>query len=106
MPRRRRMLPYFAQTYHPAFKKIAPLRRELRIRTIFNLMGSLGNPARPRFHLLGVADENLIRPMANALKALGTRRAMVVHGGDGIDENRNQRPDQDCGTARRRDGRI
>ena len=76
----------FAQAYHPAFKKIAPLRRELRIRTIFNLMGSLGNPARPRFHLLGVADENLIRPMANALKALGTRRAMVVHGGDGIDE--------------------
>jgi anthranilate phosphoribosyltransferase len=49
-------------------------------------MGSLGNPARPRLHLLGVADENLIRPMANALKALGTRRAMVVHGGDGIDE--------------------
>jgi anthranilate phosphoribosyltransferase len=76
----------FAQAYHPAFKKIAPLRRELRIRTIFNLMGSLGNPARPRLHLLGAADENLIRPMANALKALGTRRAMVVHGGDGIDE--------------------
>jgi anthranilate phosphoribosyltransferase len=76
----------FAQTYHPAFKKIAPLRRDLRIRTIFNLMGSLGNPARPRFHLLGVAEENLIKPMANALKALGTRRAMVVHGGDGIDE--------------------
>ena len=76
----------FAQAYHPAFKQIAPLRRELRIRTIFNLMGAIGNPARPRFHLLGVADENLIRPMANALKALGTRRAMVVHGGDGIDE--------------------
>src|SRR5579863_4214620 len=76
----------FAQAYHPAFKKIAPLRRELRIRTIFNLMGSIGNPARPRFHLLGVADDNLIRPMALALKALGTRRAMVVHGGDGIDE--------------------
>ena len=63
----------FAQVYHPAFKKIAPLRRELRIRTIFNLMGSLGNPARPRFHLLGVAEENLLRPMANALKALGTQ---------------------------------
>jgi anthranilate phosphoribosyltransferase len=76
----------FAQAYHPAFKKIAPLRRELRIRTIFNLMGSIGNPARPHFHLLGVAQEILIRPMANALKALGRRRAMVVHGGDGIDE--------------------
>ena len=76
----------FAQAYHPAFKKIAPLRRELRIRTIFNLMGSIGNPARPRYHLLGVADTSLIAPMANALKALGTRHAMVVHGGDGIDE--------------------
>jgi len=76
----------FAQAYHPAFKKIAPLRRELRIRTIFNLMGAIGSPARPRFHLLGVAEENLIQPMARALKALGTRRAMVVHGGDGIDE--------------------
>jgi anthranilate phosphoribosyltransferase len=76
----------FAQAYHPAFKKIAPLRRELRIRTIFNLMGSIGNPARPHFHLLGVAEDNLIKPMARALKALGTRRAMVVHGGDGIDE--------------------
>jgi anthranilate phosphoribosyltransferase len=76
----------FAQSYHPAFKKIAPLRRELRIRTIFNLMGSLGNPARPHFHLLGVANDSLIKPMANALKALGTKRAMVVHGGDGIDE--------------------
>jgi anthranilate phosphoribosyltransferase len=76
----------FAQAYHPAFRKIAPLRRELRIRTIFNLMGAIGSPARPHFHLLGVAEENLIRPIANALKALGTRRAMVVHGGDGIDE--------------------
>ncbi len=76
----------FAQAYHPAFRKIAPLRRELRIRTIFNLMGSIGNPARPRFHLLGVAEDSLIKPMARALKALGTRHAMVVHGGDGIDE--------------------
>ncbi|MGH7925369.1 MAG: anthranilate phosphoribosyltransferase [Candidatus Binatus sp.] len=76
----------FAQVFHPAFKRIAPLRRELRIRTIFNLMGSIGSPAHPHFHLLGVADVNLIRPMANAMKALGTRRAMVVHGGDGIDE--------------------
>jgi anthranilate phosphoribosyltransferase len=76
----------FAPAYHPAFKKLAPLRRELRIRTIFNLMGSIGSPARPHFHLLGVAENNLIKPMAHALKALGTRHAMVVHGGDGIDE--------------------
>jgi anthranilate phosphoribosyltransferase len=76
----------FAPAYHPAFKKLAPLRRELRIRTIFNLMGSIGNPARPHFHLLGVAEDSLIRPMAHALKALGTRRAMVVHGDNGVDE--------------------
>ncbi|HMD05487.1 MAG TPA: anthranilate phosphoribosyltransferase [Candidatus Binatus sp.] len=76
----------FAQAYHPAFRKIASLRRDLRIRTIFNLMGAIGNPARPRFHLLGVADDPLMKPMARALKSLGTRHAMVVHGGDGIDE--------------------
>ncbi len=76
----------FAPAYHPGFARLAPLRRELKIRTIFNLMGPIGNPARPRYHLLGVAEDNLIRPMARALKALGTRRAMVVRGADGIDE--------------------
>lgn len=76
----------FAPAYHPGFARLAPLRRELKIRTIFNLMGSIGSPARPRYHLLGVAEENLIRPMAHALKALGTRRAIVVRGADGIDE--------------------
>jgi anthranilate phosphoribosyltransferase len=49
-------------------------------------MGAIGSPARPRYHLFGVAEENLIKPMAHALKALGTRRAMVVRGADGIDE--------------------
>jgi anthranilate phosphoribosyltransferase len=76
----------FAPAYHPAFKQIAPLRRALGIRTIFNLMGAIGNPARPHFQLLGVAEASLIGPMARALQALGTRRAMVVHGGGGIDE--------------------
>jgi anthranilate phosphoribosyltransferase len=76
----------FAPAYHPGFARLAPLRRELKIRTIFNLMGSIGSPARPRYHLLGVAENNLIMPMARALKALGTRRAMVVRGADNIDE--------------------
>ncbi len=76
----------FAPAYHPAFARLAPLRRALGIRTIFNLMGSIGNPARPRYHLLGVAEDNLIKPMAYALKALGTRRAMIVRGADGTDE--------------------
>src|SRR5271163_346287 len=72
----------FAQAYHPAFRKIASLRRDLRIRTIFNLMGAIGNPARPRFHLLGVADDPLMKPMARALRSLGTRHAMVVRGAE------------------------
>jgi anthranilate phosphoribosyltransferase len=76
----------FAPAYHPGFARLAPLRRELKIRTIFNLMGAIGSPARPHCHLLGVAEENLIRPMAQALKALGTRRAMVVRSADGLDE--------------------
>jgi len=76
----------FAPAYHQGFARLAPLRRELKIRTIFNLMGAIGSPARPRFHLFGVAEDNLVRPMAHALKALGTRRAMVVRGSDGIDE--------------------
>ncbi|HWN58285.1 MAG TPA: anthranilate phosphoribosyltransferase, partial [Methylomirabilota bacterium] len=76
----------FAPAYHRGFARLAPLRRELKIRTIFNLMGSIGSPARPHYHLLGVAENNLIMPMARALKTLGTRRAMVVRGADGIDE--------------------
>ena len=76
----------FAPAYHLGFARLAPLRRELRIRTIFNLMGAIGSPARPHYHLLGVAEDNLIMPMARALKTLGTRRAMVVHGADNIDE--------------------
>ncbi|HVN63491.1 MAG TPA: anthranilate phosphoribosyltransferase, partial [Candidatus Binataceae bacterium] len=76
----------FAPAYHPAFAKIAPLRRALGFRTIFNLMGSLGNPAQPRYRLLGAAEETLIHSMAHALRALGTHRAMVVCGKGGIDE--------------------
>jgi anthranilate phosphoribosyltransferase len=76
----------FAPSYHPGFARLAPLRRELKIRTVFNLMGSIGSPARPRYHLLGVAEDNLIMPMARSLKALGTRRAMIVRGADCIDE--------------------
>jgi anthranilate phosphoribosyltransferase len=76
----------FAQAYHPALRALAPLRRELRVRTIFNLIGALGSPARPHYHLFGVADPRLIVPMARTLVALGTRRAMVVHGHGGLDE--------------------
>jgi anthranilate phosphoribosyltransferase len=76
----------FAPLYHPALARLAVLRRTLGVRTIFNLMAPLANAASPRYQLLGVADRRLVRPMAQALAALGIERAMVVHGDDGLDE--------------------
>ena len=75
----------FAQTYHPAMKYAAPVRKELGFRTIFNLLGPLSNPARVRRQLLGVYDRDWTRPIAEVLGRLGTERAWVVHG-DGLDE--------------------
>jgi len=75
----------FAQTYHPAMKHAARVRRELGFRTIFNLLGPLANPARVRRQLIGVYDPEWTRPLAEALKRLGADRAWVVHG-DGLDE--------------------
>jgi anthranilate phosphoribosyltransferase len=76
----------FAQAYHPALARLAVLRRTLGVRTIFNLMAPLANAARPRYQLLGVSEPRLLRPMAQALAALGIERAMVVHADDGLDE--------------------
>jgi anthranilate phosphoribosyltransferase len=76
----------FAPAYHPALARLAVLRRTLGVRTIFNLMAPLANAARPRYQLLGVSERRLLRPMAQALAALGIERAMVVHGDDGLDE--------------------
>ncbi len=76
----------FAPAYHPALARWAGLRRALGVRTLFNLIAPLSNPAFPRRHLLGVADPRLFRPMAEALRALGADHAMVVHGSDGLDE--------------------
>ncbi|MGH7932202.1 MAG: anthranilate phosphoribosyltransferase [Candidatus Binataceae bacterium] len=76
----------FAPAYHPVLARMAVLRRTLGIRTVFNLMAPLANPCRPRHQLLGVAEPKLIRPMAQALIALGVEHAMVVHGNDGLDE--------------------
>jgi anthranilate phosphoribosyltransferase len=76
----------FAPAFHPSFARLAPLRRALGIRTVFNLLGPLANPAHARRQLLGVADARLMMPMAKALAALGTEHAMVVHGEDGMDE--------------------
>src|SRR5579863_3449208 len=76
----------FAPAFHPALARLAVLRRTLGIRTLFNLIAPLSNPARPLRQLLGVADPRLLRPMGEALAALGAVHAMVVHGNDGLDE--------------------
>jgi anthranilate phosphoribosyltransferase len=75
-----------AQVYHSAMKHVAHVRRELGIRTIFNILGPLANPAGANMQLLGVYDENLVEPLASVLNNLGVKRAMVVHGHDGLDE--------------------
>jgi anthranilate phosphoribosyltransferase len=76
----------FAQTHHPAMKAVAPIRRELGIRTIFNLLGPLVNPAGAHAQVMGVSDARWIRPIAEVLLALGTRHAIVAHSEDGMDE--------------------
>jgi len=67
-------------------RHVGPVRQELGVRTVFNILGPLSNPASPDFQLMGVFAPRLVEPMAHALKALGTKRAWVVHGHDGVDE--------------------
>lgn len=75
-----------APKYHQAMKHVAPVRLELGMRTIFNLVGPLSNPACVKYQLLGVFAEKWLKPMAEVLRELGTKRAWVVHGSDGMDE--------------------
>ncbi len=76
----------YAPMYHPAMKYVAPIRKEIGFRTVFNILGPLTNPAGVAHQVLGVAEAGLVQPMAQALLLLGTRRALVVHGEDGLDE--------------------
>jgi anthranilate phosphoribosyltransferase len=76
----------FAPGWHPALAGLAPLRRTLGVRTVFNLLGPLVNPLQPECQVLGVARPELLDPMADALRRLGQLRAVVVHGHGGLDE--------------------
>jgi anthranilate phosphoribosyltransferase len=76
----------FAPKFHPAMKHAAAPRREIGVRTVFNVLGPLCNPAGATAQLMGVADPALVEKMAEVLVRLGVRRAMVVHGADGLDE--------------------
>ena len=76
----------FAPAYHASMKYAAPVRKELGVRTIFNILGPLANPAGANMQLLGVYDENLVEPLARVLRNLGVKRGAVVHGHDGLDE--------------------
>jgi len=93
----------FAQTYHTAMKYVAPVRRELGVRTIFNILGPLANPAGANYQLLGVYDESLVEPLANVLLNLGVKRGIVVYGKDGLDEISLSAPTTCCEI---RDGRT
>ncbi len=76
----------FAPAMHSATKYVQPARRELRLRTVFNLLGPLTNPAHASAQVVGVYSESLVEKLAEALALLGVRRALVVHGNDGLDE--------------------
>src|SRR5579859_3666457 len=76
----------FAPAYHPAMKHVGPTRREIGIRTVFNILGPLTNPAHTRYQVLGVADSSLLSKMGEVLLHLGCTRALIIHGEDGIDE--------------------
>lgn len=86
----------FAQRYHSAMRYVGPIRKELGIRTVFNILGPLTNPAKPAFFLLGVYDEYLVEPIAKVLSNLGVRRALVVYGQDRMDEISLSAPTSVC----------
>lgn len=76
----------FAPYFHPGMREVMPVRRELALRTVFNLLGPLTNPAGARRQLMGVYAASLVEPIGHVLAELGSEHAMVVHGDDGLDE--------------------
>lgn len=86
----------FAQKYHPAMRFVGSVRREIGIRTLFNILGPLSNPAKADIQLLGVYDESLVEPLAHVLKNLGLESIMVVYGTDCLDEISMSAPTKVC----------
>ena len=86
----------FAPAYHPAMKHVGPTRREIGIRTVFNILGPLTNPAHTPYQVLGVADGSLLRKMGEVLLHLGCQHALIIHGEDGIDELSLSAPTRIC----------
>lgn len=87
---------FFAQKYHVSMKYVAPVRKELGFRTVFNILGPLTNPACPKYHLLGVYDSVLLEPVAEVLMKLGSKRGMVVYGTEKLDEISLSAPTNVC----------
>lgn len=86
----------FAQKYHSSMKYVGAIRKELGVRTVFNILGPLTNPAAPSYMLLGVYDEYLVETLAKVLTSLGVKRGMVVHGMDKLDEISMSAPTKVC----------
>lgn len=86
----------FAQHYHKAMKYVGPVRKELSVPTVFNILGPLTNPAHADHQILGVYDENLVEPLAHALHGLGVKKGMAVYGLDRMDEISASAPTKIC----------
>ncbi|MCP1101577.1 anthranilate phosphoribosyltransferase [Aequitasia blattaphilus] len=86
----------FAQNYHLSMKYVAPVRKELTVKTIFNIIGPLTNPAGANMELMGVYDESLVEPLAHVLANLGVKKGMVVYGQDCLDEISMSAPTTVC----------
>ena len=87
---------FFAQKYHASMKYVGAIRKELGIRTVFNILGPLTNPAKPQLYILGVYDEYLLEPIAKVLTNLGVKRGMVIYGQDKLDEISISAPTSVC----------
>jgi anthranilate phosphoribosyltransferase len=86
----------FAPAYHPAMKHVGPTRREIGIRTVFNILGPLTNPARTPYQVLGVPDPSLLRKMGEVLLHMGCKHALIIYGEDGLDECSLAAPTRVC----------